>query len=135
MTVFFGKFQSSFLQQQSTETALVRVVNDIFMKADAGKFSVLVPLDLSAALDTVDHIIIIERLKTWVGISGTTLQWFPSYFSNRKFVVSVDGFTSSQALSMYGVLQGSIQGPILFSLYLLPLGHIIKQNISFYCYA
>lgn len=113
----FEKFQSGFRQHHSTETALVRVINDILMKADGGECSVLVQLDLSAAFGSVDHNIIIERLKTWVAISGIALQWFSSYVSNRKFVASVDGFTSSQALSMYEVMQGSILG----SIYILSL--------------
>lgn len=88
------------------------------MNANAGECLVLVLFDLSTAADTVNHSIIIERLRTWVGISETALQWFSSY---RKCVVSV-GFTSSQALSLYGVLQSSIVGPILYSLYLPPFG-------------
>lgn len=104
------------------------------MKVDTGEFLSLVLLDISSTFDTVDHNIIIERLETLVDISRTALWWFPSYFSNKE-CVSIDGFDSSQAPSMYGVPQGSVLGPILFSLYLLPLGQIIKQqDISFHCY-
>ena len=126
-------YSSGFWKTHSTETALVSVVNDILMKTDAGECSVLVLLDFNTAFDMVHHSIIVKRLRTWVGISRTALQWLPSYSSNRKCVVSVYGFISSKALSMYVVPQGFILGPILFSLYLLPLGNIIKKHdISFH---
>lgn len=98
----------------------------MLMKADAGECSVHVLLGLSTTFYMVDLSIIIERVRTWVGISTTALQWFPHTFLTEKRIVTVDGFTCSQALFMYGMQQGSILGPIVFSLYLLPMGHIIK---------
>lgn len=59
----FEKFQSGYRQLHSTETALLRVSNDIIMASDAGKSTILVLLDLSAAFDTVDHHILIDRLR------------------------------------------------------------------------
>ncbi|KAK0152333.1 hypothetical protein N1851_006244 [Merluccius polli] len=73
----FDKFQSGFRPHHSTETALIRVLNDIRLNSDSGKVSVLVLLDLSA--DTVDHSILLNRLETWAGLSGTVLKWFRSY--------------------------------------------------------
>lgn len=75
--------------------------------------------------------ILIDRLKTWVGITDTVLHWFYSYLLNTTFAVTIGNFTSSCA-----VLQGSILGHILFCIYMLPLEHVIAHyNVSFHCYA
>ena len=71
-----------------------------------------------------------------MGLSGTALQWFTSYLSNRRFCVSVNNYESSYSCVKYGVPQGSVLGPILFSLYMLPLGQIfLKHGVSFHFYA
>ena len=71
-----------------------------------------------------------------MGFTGSALSWFKSYLSDRCFSVGIGESTSSQAPLHCGVPQGSILGPILFSLYLLPLGDIIREhNVSFHCYA
>uniref|UniRef100_A0A3B3D322 Reverse transcriptase domain-containing protein n=1 Tax=Oryzias melastigma TaxID=30732 RepID=A0A3B3D322_ORYME len=129
-------YQSGFKSPHSTETALLRVFNDILRATDAGDHVVLVLLDLSAAFDTIDHNILLSRLRNVVGICGTALDWFRSYLADRTLSVSLSGFTSAAAPLSCGVPQGSILGPLLFSLYLLPLGSIIrKHGISFHCYA
>ncbi len=83
-----------------------------------------------------DHNILISRMEQCVGIKGTVLEWFRSYLSGRGFSVGLGDFMSSSACFSCGVPQGSILGPILFSLYILPLGTILrKYNVSFHCYA
>ena len=62
----------------STETAVLKVLSDILLAIDAGDLSALVLLDLSAAFDTVDHDILLQRLKTSFGLSGMVLEWFRS---------------------------------------------------------
>lgn len=134
--LIFEKFQSGFRANHSTETALVKVVNDIRIHLDNGNLSVLMLLDLSAAFDTVDHEILISRLENWVGLGGPVLNLFRTYLLDREFYVSIDVFTSTGVSSTCGVPQGSILGPILFSLYMLPLGAIIRKfNIDFHFYA
>ncbi|KAK0142789.1 hypothetical protein N1851_019280 [Merluccius polli] len=69
--------------------------NDLLLAADSGLCSVLVLLDLSVAFDTIDHMILLNRLRHWVGVSGTALKWFYSYFLNRTFCVTANNFKSS----------------------------------------
>ena len=132
----YEKFQSGFRTAHSTETALLRVLNDLLLSADSGSPVILVLLDLTAAFDTVDHRILLSRLEHLVGLKGTALQFFQSYLANRCFSVQLGDSISSVAPLTCGVPQGSILGPILFLLYVLPLGEImIKHNISFHCFA
>ena len=76
-------FQSAYRKFHSTETALLRVQNDILMGMDKGKVAMLLLLDMSAAFDTIDHEIMLKRLSERCGIKGTALKWFSSYLSNR----------------------------------------------------
>ncbi len=96
----------------------------------------LVLLDLSAAFDTIDHDILIDRLQNYTGIQGQALRWFRSYLSDRYHFVYLNGESSQLSPVKYGVPQGCVLGPLLFSLYMLSLGNIIrKYGISFHCYA
>lgn len=132
----FEMFQSGFRAHHSTETALLKVTNDLLIASDHGLVSMLVLLDLSAAFDTVDHSILLQRLEHVIGIKGTALDWFRSYLSDRYQFAHVHGVPSSYSRVSHGVPQGSVLGPILFTLYMLPLGNIIRQHgINFHCYA
>ncbi len=130
------RFQSGFRAGHSTESALLRVSNDILRGVDSGSCVVLLLLDLTAAFDTVDHDILIARLKNHVGVQGLALKWFSSYLKDRTFSVSLGDYSSPTAPLVCGVPQGSILGPILFSLYMLPLSFIFEKfGIHYHVYA
>ena len=87
----------------------------------------LLLLDLSAAFDTIDHSILLNRLSQRCGNKGTCLEWFKSYLSNRTQVVKINDTTSDSIDVKFGVPQGSVLGLILFTLYTAPLGEIIEE--------
>ncbi len=123
-------FQSGFRPYHSTETALIRVTNDLLLSSDRGCISLLVLLDLSAAFDTIDHNILLNRLENFVGISGSALAWFKSYLSDRHQFVAVNEEVSYRSQVQYGVPQGSVLGPILFMLisHYIPSRPLHSQN-------
>jgi hypothetical protein len=128
--------QYAYKQYHSVETALTRVQNDILLALDNKQCVLLVLLDLSAAFDTVDHSIMLQRLNNDFGIEGTALQWFKSYLSDRKQSVVIRGVKSESKILDCGVPQGSVLGPKKFTMYTKPLGDILrKYGIDFHLFA
>ena len=116
-------------------SALIKIHNDIALAVDKGMSVICVLLDLSAAVDTVDHDILLSRLSSRYGICGTALKWFKSYLSDRTQYVKINSSSSCFSGLSQGVPQGSVLGPILYSLYTSPLADIAKAhglNIHFY---
>ena len=77
-----NNFQSAYKQLHSTETVLLRVHNDVLTAMDSGKVTALTSLDLSAAFDTTDHSILLQRLEEWYGFGGVVISWLKSYLSD-----------------------------------------------------
>ena len=129
-------FQSAYRKLHSTETALLRIYNDLLVSISQQKLSALVLLDLSAAFDTIDHNILLTRLTSNFGISGSALSLIASYLSNRSQSVSIQSHLSISASISTGVPQGSVLGPLLFCLYTTPLTYLFSDSpVSYHLYA
>ena len=130
------KFQSAYRMFHSTETALLRVHSDVLTEMDNRNMVALVMLDLSAAFDTIDHTVLINRLRNKFGICGDAPIWITSYLSNRFQSVVIHNTSSVNTPVEYGVPQGSVLGPLLFSLYVTPLADIAaRYGLRYHCYA
>ena len=130
------RLQSAYRARHSTETALLKVTADILSALDRGDLASLALLDLSAAFDTVDHDILLQRLRVSYGIGGAALRWFQSYLGGRVQFVKYRGRCSSKTFVNYGVPQGSVLGPILFLLYTADLVALIEgHGLSPHLYA
>jgi len=129
-------FQSAYKNKHSTETALIKVKNDITLALDDNMAVFLIMLDLSAAFDTIDHDILLHRLEHGFGIKGTSLKWFDSYITDRHFKVSVASVMSDKFALNCGVPQGSIIGPRVFTMYAQHVACIIRRHgLNFHIYA
>ena len=93
----YNTCQSAYRPGHSTETALLKVVNDLFLSLNKGNISVLALLDFSSAFDTIDHTILVHRLHTDFGFTDTVLQWFSSYLTDRTHYVSLSNHCSDSA--------------------------------------
>ena len=123
----FNHLQSAYCSFHSTETALLQTFDNIFHSADLSQPTLLVSLDLSAAFDTIDHATLLSRLSTCFGVHGTALAWLTSYLTNRSQTVCMGAVSSNPSNCSSGVPQGSVLGPILFSLYISPIGQIVSD--------
>ena len=119
-------FQSAYRASHSTETALTRVHNYVLRAIDDGQCVIFVLLEPSAAFDTVDHSILLNRLNHCFGIRGKALTWFQSYLLNRSQFVYVKNERFSSRCLKYGVPQGSVLGPMLYCMYTAPLANVIN---------
>ena len=128
--------QSAYKRNHSTETALLKVKADILQATDNQRVVCLVLLDLSAVFDTVNHQLLLNRLKYRFEFGGVILDWIRSYLSERKQRIAIGDVQSDVVELSQGVPQGSVLGPILFSLYTSPLGDIsFQHNENFHAFA
>lgn len=128
-------FQSGFRPLHSTETALLRVANNLLLASDTGGLSLFILLDLSSAFDIVCQYVL-QSCLTAIDINGTVLQWLSSYLSDRQQFISINKLQSHSVAVFRGVPQGSVLGPLLFLIYMHPLGQIIRRHgLNFHSYA
>jgi hypothetical protein len=107
------KHQYGFQKHRSTEHALLHVINTISTALNENKYCIGIFLDLKKAFDTVPHDILLKKLEK-LGITGTALNWFASYLSNRTQKVEVNSTLSDSKELNMSVFQGTCLGPILF---------------------
>ena len=126
--------QSAYRKIHSTETALLKVKIDIIKAMDNQEITCLILLDLSAAFETIDQTILLNRLQTTFGIKDTALNWIASFLTSRNQKVAIGdlgtdlGATSDPVTLTFGVLQGSVLGQILFTLYTVRLGKNLQET-------
>ena len=109
--------QSAYRPYHSTETAVLKIMSDILYVADRGDVTFLCLLDLSAALDTIEHDILVERLEKAFGLRGQVLEWIKSCLCRMTQTVTLKWKHLTQYELQSCVPQGSVLGPILFLLY------------------
>ena len=132
----YPSLQSAYRKNHGTETALLKVTNDILMEMNSQHAVLLVLLDLNAAFDTVVDSVLLRRLQASFGISEVPLDWFKSYLSARTLRVSIPGALSGSLPLDWGVPQGSCLGPLLYIIYSSKLFNIIERHLpNSHCYA
>ena len=112
----------------SANIRLLSLIPLILSLMDDGRVIALTLLDLSAAFDTVDHIILLSRLGNWFGMSGKALDWFKSYLTGRSQSIKLGNCLSSRSDLSFEVPQGSVLGPLLFALYTTPLSSLVSGH-------
>lgn len=114
---YFNNNQHGFRKGHGTNTALLQVTEEIRKALDQGESILALFLDLAKAFDTVNHEILLQKLKN-NGCNSDTLLWFKSYLQNRNQYISLNGIVSNNLNNIHGVPQGSVLGPILFIFYI-----------------
>src|SRR6218665_2595657 len=104
-------YQSGFRKGHSTETLLVRLLSDIFGAIDRSEVTLLALFDVSAAFDTVDHQILLQRLSISFGLSGNILGCLTSFLQDHSFMVAYGSTRSWWVPAPFGLPQGSVLGP------------------------
>ena len=110
------KFQAGFRKHHSTQTALIKLIDDIRMAKDKKLATLLLQFDFSKAFDNVSPSRLLKKLQD-IGFSKTALQWLWSYLCNRSQCVHSKTSTSTPRDINIGVPQGSVLGPLLFCIY------------------
>ena len=120
----FSSYQSAYRPLHSTETSTLFIANTLFCTSTP---SLLVSLDLSSAFDCISHSILLDRLSNDFGLSGMPLAWLQSYLTSRSQFVAWHGINSASTPLLMGVPQGSVLGPLLFSIYVSPVSRLLHS--------
>ena len=129
-------YQSAYRTSFSTETALMKLHNDILSNMEQQKVTAFVGLDLSAAFDTVNHDVLLSVLRKSFGVKDQALKWIDSYLRPRSVFVQIGDVKSEQKAVDFSVPQGSILGPVLFNVYSSTLSNEVdKHSVSLFGYA
>ena len=123
-----ARMQSAYRSFHSVETALLKVQNDILRALDKHQEALLLLLDFNAAFDTIDHNQLLNRLMSRYGVKGKVLQWISSYLSGRTQSIAIGNVLSDPVDLNCGVPQGSVAGPLIFTLFSAPLQDIIESH-------
>ena len=109
--------QSGFRSKHSTETALIKIIDDLLFNLDNDRVSGMVLVDYRKAFDMIDHTLLLKKLEVY-GISRDSLEWFTFYLKDRRQLVELGDKQSSVAIVRYGIPQGSILSPLLFIVFI-----------------
>ena len=119
--------QFGYKKHHSTENLLLQVVDETLIGFDKNTATILILLDMSSAFDTVDLQKLLSILEHRLRIKGTALKWFQSFLIGRKQKVIINGVVSELLVTLYGVPQGSVLGPVLFNIYVSSLSSVFKE--------
>ena len=122
--------QHGFMRSRSCSLQLLSVLHSIGEALDKNKKTDILYLDFAKAFDTVDYVILIEKLK-WYGVTGQLIDWFSDYLKDRSQRVVIDGTASERLPVTSGVPEGSLVGPLLFN----DLPDVIHEQTSTALYA